>query len=560
MILQALCEYYDACADDMPRFGWMESDASWGLVLGENTTLLDLRAGKEKKAVVVPQQETRTAGIAPYFLCDNAGYFFGRNKLLGNTAKGGKGDVISEDKKFEASKKLHLDLLGDSKDADAKLVCDFFNDWDFDFSRINGWTDAALESGTIVFMNQAGEMIHESGAARQAWDNHLGLRSKTNPGICLVSGDKAEIARLHPNIKGVRDAGGMGANIVNFNMPAFESFGKKQGGNSPVGETAAFKYGAALNKLLACDSNKIYIGDATVAFWAVDKDGGYPEMFSMLMNPPKSDGLDTARTRLIKDILIAAKTGAKLPFDNLDAEKNFYILGLSPNAARISIRFFLKDSFGAFIKNLAKFWNAMEIDGFKPKPLKQILAETAVQKKFENTSPLLAGLTLQSVMTGGMLPEQLHAAILERVRADREINPNRAAVIKAYLTRNKKKEVSVALDKENKSQAYLLGRLFAALEKSQEYNFWKKNNSKLNATIKDKFFSSAMTTPSSVFPTLVQMDAKYEKYKERLKGEIADSISAFPLRLALEEQGMFVLGYYHQHQDFFNNTKENEND
>jgi CRISPR-associated protein Csd1 len=564
MILQALCEYYDVldAAGRAPKFGWTFGAAKYGLVLGGNLSLLDLSDGKKKTEVIVPYGEHDNS-VSPLFIHDNASYFFGRSKLT-NDKKSGKttgkkGDIVSEDKKFQASKELHLRLLQESNDPDARVVCKFFNEWNFDFSAISGWTDEVLESGTIVFLNANHQFIHDNTAVKQVWNKHILQQFDGKKQVCLLSGNDETIARLHPQIKGVKDANSSGANIVNFNMPAFESYGKKQGDNSPIGELAAFKYGAALNYLLGFDSKqKMTIGDTTIAFWAIDINSGYSDSIMALLGAVgKEDGENHAQTQLLSDVLKAVKTGTKINAD-FDDERGFCILGLSPNAARISIRFFLRDSFGNFVRNLARFFADMEIIGGMPRPLWQIIKYLSTNNDSKSKSSLLAGKILDSILSGAKYPMQLYTVALQRLRVPKSSakpesddlikNEICTMIAKAYLIKNKKKEVSVALDKENKNPAYLLGRLFALLESAQ----WQKMGD-VNAGIKDRYFSAAMTTPANVFPTLMRMNSKYDNkpYMDKEIREVISGISEFPARLDIDSQGMFAIGYYHQRQENF---------
>jgi CRISPR-associated protein Csd1 len=152
------------------------------------------------------------------------------------------------------------------------------------------------------------------------------------------------------------------------------------------------------------------------------------------------------------------------------------------------------------------------------------------------------------------------------------MNHRRAAILKAYLIRNRNEEVSVALDKENHDEAYQLGRLFAVLEFAQTNALGE-----LNRTVKDAYFSSAASTPASVFPRLIRLHnhhleklptspdaAKREKKRtkgffERLVQEICSHVAKFPSHLSLERQGLFYIAYFHQRQDFFTKrTDENQ--
>ena len=181
---------------------------------------------------------------------------------------------------------------------------------------------------------------------------------------------------------------------------------------------------------------------------------------------------------------------------------------------------------------------------------------------------------MRSVLTGLPYPAALYNGIITRIRADsddeklkfQKINPLRAGIIKAcllrkyrYLNNNPYQEVlTMALNPESKNQAYLLGRLFAVLEKAQEEAALP---SKLNSTIKDRYFTSACANPATTFPVLLRLSqhhiakAEYGFTIEKRIREIMDAFEVdndpFPRSLSLEEQGIFILGYYHQRSNFF---------
>ena len=110
------------------------------------------------------------------------------------------------------------------------------------------------------------------------------------------------------------------------------------------------------------------------------------------------------------------------------------------------------------------------------------------------------------------------------------------------------------LDPDNTHPAYRLGRLFAVLEKAQE-----EASPGLNATIRDRYYGAASSTPVAVFTTLLRLkNAHLKKLTigqsvsfEKLLTEILGPVTDFPAHLSLPDQGRFALGYYHQRQDFF---------
>jgi CRISPR-associated protein Csd1 len=385
--------------------------------------------------------------------------------------------------------------------------------------------------------------------------------------VCLVTGERGPIARLHPAIKGVWGAQSSGASLVSFNAPAFESYGNTQGDNAPVSEAAAFAYAAALNAFLERDSrHRIQIGDASTVFWAdasqAEQADAAEAIFGMLL------GIDEAlQVEKVRPILEKIRAGRPFADAAPDLAKGvrFYVLGLSPNAARLSIRFWLDDDFGVFAERFARHLEAMRTE---PPPrdenpsIWRCLIETAVQRKTENIAPNLAGDWLRAILTGGRYPQTLVATLLMRLRADKDVNALRVAILKSVLIRNFTKEVPVALNPDNTEPGYLLGRLFATYEHIQSAALGRS----LNATIRDKFYGAASATPRKVFPLLdkgaathlakVGKDKKgYAVALERRLGEIMNhfdpSADPFPAFLPAEQQALFAVGYYHQKNDFF---------
>ena len=373
---------------------------------------------------------------------------------------------------------------------------------------------------------------------------------------CLVTGQESAIARLHPAIKGVMGAQSSGAGVVSFNLDAFVSYEKKQNFNAPISEGAAFAYTTVLNYLLRYESpQKIRIGDATTVFWA--ERASPIEGFMGIILDPRDDTADVSEVRLF---LEAVRDG-KQPEGIGDPGVQFFILGLSPNASRLSVRFWYASTVGEISSKIGQHFRDMAIvRGQKDREFPGIwwlLRETAVQGKTENIPPLLAGALMRSILTGAVYPQGMLSALISRIRADQSINYIRAAMIKACLNRNYRihntaKEVSMSLDRESTNIAYRLGRLFAVLEKAQ-----KDAISGANTTIKDRYYGSASATPSVVFPQLLRLaqhhiqKVEYGGRTDKMIEEVMGGINGFPAHLSLDEQGMFAVGYYHQRQAFY---------
>jgi len=399
--------------------------------------------------------------------------------------------------------------------------------------------------------------------------------------ICLVSGTPGKVARLHPAIKNVWGGQSSGGSLVSFNLDAFTSYGHEQGDNAPVSELAAFKYTTALNTFLAGKTNRLQIGDASTVFWADASSAQTADTAESVFGSWFDEIDETAEAGRVGAILQRIRDGVVWEqaiqgiAPELEAGVRFHVLGLAPNAARISIRFWFEDDLGVLAENYQRFIADMRIDppprdGYPP--LWRYLNETAVLGKRENVQPNLAGEWMRAILAGTRYPLTLLNAVLTRIRADGEVNALRAGMLRALLVRNygmevgrlkdKSKEAPVSLDLENRNKGYLLGRLFAAYEQAQTAALGRN----VNATIKDKFYGSASATPRKVFALLEKGSAnhlsKIGKQRpgqrvnlEKTIGGILDTMEPgqdpFPTSLPAEDQALFGLGYYHQRNEFF---------
>lgn len=570
MILQSLVKLYDALAErgTLEKPGWLPVKVSWGLELGDDGQLLrvlPLEQPDEKGKKLLPQlmkvpaPVKRTVGVAANFLCDNSGYVLGVDQ---------KGKPERTAQCFEAFKALHRQLLESCSHPAARALLRFLDAWQPEHaSQHPALTDILQEvtaGGNIVFRHQAA-YLHDIPELRQAWQVAFEDDGEAEIRQCLVTGRRAPVALLHPNIKGVMGAQSSGASLVSYNAPAFESYGNNgsQGLNAPVSTQATFAYGAALNHLLTSPQNHMRMGETTVVFWAENAEDGYAQFLM--------DIFDTGLTdQQLMDALKAIASGRHAAWNDLvlSPDSHFCILGLAPNAARLSVRFFLCDSFGTLMKNVRKHQEDLEIikpayDGKSELSLWWLLQETVNQKSRDKTPhPQMVGDLARAILQGTMYPATLFEQVQLRIRAEREITRGRAAIIKAYLLRQPnfihKEVLTVQLNEQTNYQPYLLGRLFSVLEALQE-----KTNPGINATIRDKYFNSASATPAIVFPTLIRLAQAHLKklkienvgayfYCNKQLGEIMSHLDMdYPARLSLQDQGVFQLGYFHQTQQRF---------
>jgi CRISPR-associated protein Csd1 len=577
VILQALTRYYETllkAGEIAPRY-FVKTGVSFGLQLREDGSLseivpLKISVERGKKTVDVPQpkqvpEQFVKAGTKPpsNFLCDNAAFLMGLDTR----------DKPEQARQyFETAKTFHLSILERDKGREAGIIRSYFETWHpervSELEIAPQYYDDLAKGAQLIFILPDGRFAQDISSIQIAWVEYKKSTQSENCMQCLVTGEKEmPICSVHPKIKGVRGGQMAGTSLVSFNAPAYWSYGHD---NAPVSEYAAFAYTSALNHLIADFEHRMPLDGDTLVCWAEDGEVKYQDTFMECVNPRYNTENEVSQT--LRHIV---KCGA-VDIEALDVDTPFYVLCLSPNAARVSVRFFLCDSFGNIAENLAKHYRRLEIaKGPKEKEYLApywMLKETAPPgSKDDASSPLLAGATLRAILSGGDYPAALYENILLRIRADRNVNRARAATIKAYLTKNilhshpeYKEVLQMALNEQSELKPYVLGRLFSLLEQAQE-----SANPGIKATITDRYFDSACATPKLAFPTLLKLNrhhlAKDEKWGwryERQIGELADKLNAdddpYPARMTLEEQGLFILGYYHQKQARYTKKSESE--
>lgn len=599
MIIQALKEYYDRKAADpesgIPLPGWERKEIKYIIVLDKSGAVVDLQntQGDDKRAkpFIVPQGVKRTAGVASNLLWDNAEYVLGLTLKEGKPGKDGR---LPGEIKHDAFREK-LESLGEIDDAGLTAVRKFVAlSLDEKLEQLKKKNpeqlDNLLKDGSAVNLSFKldGELglISNSQAIKNKIKDLSAPYGSTHKGICLITGQEEPIANLHPAIKGVFKGQSTGTNIVGFNQDAFCSYRKEQGDNAPIGISATFAYTTALNTLLAKDSlNKMRVGEATSVFWS-EKQTDFEDQFKALFATEEKDSPDKG-IEAVKALYNSANVGTLTPQDEEEKNIHFYVLGLSPNASRLAIRFWICSTIDEMKKHILQHFR--DIDISRPSfierdflPLFRLLVSVAVQGKSENIPPNIEGDLMTAILEGKTYPRTFYNCAIERTRAERSVTWERAAIFKAYLNRklrmnkgsdnnlennnnqtqlSQEKEIKVSLDLENNNVGYCLGRLFATLEMIQE----KANG---NATIRDRFYGAASGTPVTVFPNLIRLmthhlsklDTGIVIYFEKLIGEILDKIADFPATLSMEDQGRFALGYYHQKNDLYTKKTDSNND
>jgi len=595
MILQALHDLHDRLeadpAYDVAPVGYSLQQISFVIVLEEDGTLIDIQDhrlgdGNQRRAQTrqVPGAgKPPGAGINPCLFWDNTGYLLGYKVPDKNEAKAKK-EAERALKTFAASRDHHLAYEPTINHPSFSAVCRFFEKWHPE-KAANFPKLAELATGFGVFQIRGRtHFVHQEPAIQRWWEQSLSSAETgaEDNATCLITGQRAPVATLHdPKIKGVKDAQGAGALIVSFNTNAYESYGKSSGHNAPVSKEAAAKYCKVLNALLAGRKHRLSIGDATTVFWT-----DTPTHTESVINAFFSGGNDDSENtededtsaqqgQLLESLhatLRALRSGGEVdPAFLAEKDRTFYILGLTGQAGgRIGVRFWFQSTVEELLHNLSRHHEDLAIQlEWEPGPkiknpdpefpkIWQLLRQSARESK--DIPPNLGGALMRAILTGGPYPQILVNCIFSRIRADRTINYLRASMLKAWLIRNHQQSIPMTYNSEKTEPAYRLGALFALLEKTQQDALGD-----VNASIRDRYYSSASATPASVFPRLLRtyqhhlskagsQNKGYQIHREREVQNILaepEPMQTFPSHLNLKEQGLFAIGYYHKRKDIW---------
>lgn len=592
MILAALNDYYerlrflDRDPEGIASPGYSREKIGYEILLAPSGSVVDVNdirdtsgAKPMPRVLSVPQPEKRTVGIKSNFLWDKTSYVLG----VSGTSK-------RADKEHEAFCALHREWLANEADPGMMAFLAFLDAWIPERFRSSPFRDEMLDANMVFRIDGEHLYLHDRPAARAVRARMLGgaTQGGSRSGICLVTGELSPLARLHPAIKGVNGAQSSGASIVSFNLESFGSFGKTQGENAPVSEQVVFAYTTVLNYLLRRDPHnrqRLQIGDATVVFWAQAHDAERAEaaenLLAKLLDPPSEDGQEAQKLRGVLDAVRQGRPLRELDA-GLDEGTLIFVLGLAPNASRLSIRFWQSGTLEMFARRLAEHFQDLQLQPSPwrtPPAIWRLLLATAPSRagkaKSEDVPPLLAGELTRAILTGARYPRSLLSNVIMRLRADGDVSGVRVALCKGVLARERrlgvkriKEEEPVSLDQTNTDPGYLLGRLFSVMENIQCAALGRQ----INTTIRDRYYGAASATPASIFPVLLR---NVQHHLSRLRkdkpglavnlekeiGEIVDLLGvSFPRSLRIEGQGHFAIGYYHQTQTRFGRGERPEAD
>jgi CRISPR-associated protein Csd1 len=580
MILQSLRDYYvrkqGSDPHTIPPIGYEEGAISFVVVLevdGRFVNIEDWRIGEGRRRrgrpTFVPQGIDRTGKDSwktAFLLWDHPRYVFGlpRDEEDKNTAV----------KRLDAFKRrIHHSFPDASIDAGVRAVLQFYAHSKNLESAIRHplWPEIRDSNGNVTFkLRQATDLVCQTSIVMETVTREFNEKSEIGVGQCLVSGEWGAIAKLHraTPVPGSQAT----AKLHSYNLDAFNSYGKVKGANAPVSNVAAFEYTTALNVLLASRNlparkQCLQVGDTWTIFWA-DKTVELETAVVDIFGEPHNDDPD-CNVRAVTSLYKAIENGL---LENDEGSVEFFVLGLAPNIARIAIRFWHHSTVAEMAVRIRQHFEDLRIvrreHDYEYLPLKSLLNSIAqTSQKYpkgdpEKVPPNLSGDLMRSILMDLPYPATLLAAALRRIRAEHEVTYARASLIKACINRATrysnpalKEDLTMSLDEANSNVGYRLGRLFAVLEKIQE-----EANPGINATIRDRYYGAASSTPVTVFSTLLKLKNHHlSKLDNRGRavnlekriGEIMDGICEFPVQLPLADQGRFAVGYYHQRQNLF---------
>lgn len=601
MILQALVNYYERLAKQenvLPAYGWSSEQISYCIVLNDDGSIHhidDIRLSQQVKnkttyqplSLIVPAfPEGKTSGVKANYVWDNTAYVLG----------------VSEKPKADEKYKLFWKQVKELDATNSKalqVLQKFPAFWDIHKQDYVDWNTKDFLEKNVIFrvLSLGNQFVHDCDEFKKQWQSLLeGYVGKLSSGQCLIDGETAQIANSHKTIKGVDDAQSSGAFIVSFNKSSFESYGLKSGKNASVSTTAAFKYVTALNHLLRRGENnkqRLKIGDAITVFWAESANKqtaveAEEDFLSNLINPDTEETTsptDGQETQSLATVLQQVAQG--IPLQTLRPDLNpatkFYVLGISPNAARLAIRFWYATTLDEMAKHIGQHYQDLHLEPQFGSALPEIwkltyatapiYTDNGKQKTdADKISPQLAGNLARAVFTGQLYPQSLLSQVLLRMRLDGVVSFTRVALCKAVINReirlNQKntQEIPMSLDIEEKNPAYRMGRLFAVIEEMQK----KALGEEIKATIRDRYWGAASATPALVFPMLernmmnhlskIRKTDSYPYGKDKTitgqklassldwqVGQIKEGMeTSYPKNLNLQDQGRFAIGYYHQ--------------
>lgn len=609
-MLRALSEYYDCLCrqkdSGLVPDGYSRIGVNYNLVLNADGSIREIlpyvnTVTDGKKTKEVPREElfpfrNSVPGIAAETVDHREKYLFGIEwDKPGETLTTSKNSRLA----FAKSKEKNLEFLDSLSSPVTDAFKRFLRRWEPESEIGNPFLTALgkrYAGAKFVVTSEedaaAQRPLNRDPLVKEKWETSFRNRPVPNDammGQCSISGKYGQIARIHDNLTGISGGLATGVNIVCLKSPAFWSYGRKESYNSSVSQETMEKYTKAFNYLTSTPNHKQVLDDMTLLCWAMTKESETPYIqafntgvgfFHLQAEDPAEAERNERemREKELSSIFSQLAQGKEANWKGFGVDENteFYLFGVKPNSSRLAVKIFEHNSFGNMMRNVGQHRADMQLSP-KDKQIPVWLLGKALKSPVASKDALppdLSARILQSVLKGTPYPRYMLETAVRRAKTDQDdtskkfyaVSRDRVRIIKACLTRMnmiKRGEWNM-LNTQNKDGAYNCGRLFAVLEMIQQ-----KALPGINATIKDKFFSSACSTPYLVFPRLIKLSQShlgkldkgsvifYEKHIQEILSNLGDS---FPKAMSMEKQGMFILGYYQQKESFFEKKNEGETD
>lgn len=577
MILQALYDYYQRDKDSVP-LGWMKASLSFIIVIDDNGLFLrieDCRNEKGKGQIYLLPKGEHNNSVTPLMFWDNLMYALDYSDKPSKTTHNKHLSFVKKCRDVASrynDKSLQAVVLFYEQNELLKVYNDSL--WETVIKNPNNNVSFQIQGSTrIIPCEDSFKIIVQSECIVDDADGQKG--------VCLITGERSKLVKTGTKtpIRGCNPS----AKLVSFQKSSgYDSYGKEQGYNAPISVEADFAFSSAIKKMLEENSrNKFLIGNRTFLFWASQNDEAGKEteesFFSMFGFSDLEDN-PNKNIEQVRKVFTAIYSGEI----KTTSDDKFYILGLAPNSARIAVIYWAEIPLKEFAGTICKHFEDMVIIDTRQekKPymgLRNIISAVTLGGKVSDATPNLPEAVVKSIFEGLPYPQTLFSSCIRRIRAELDNKKwddaykkgwfiTRAAIIKAYLNRiNNKYKITREMNKDNTNPGYLCGRLFAVLERIQEISN-RENDYFTN--LRSNYMNSASTTPSVVFPTILnlsvhhsdKLDRKDLVQFERNKQEIIGKLIDFPNKLNMQDQGRFFIGYYHQRQDFFTKNEKNNNE
>jgi CRISPR-associated protein Csd1 len=573
MFLEKLSEYADQMSLPPPMYQLTPIRYVIHLETNGNLKGIDeFTDGKNRASILLEAPHCkRSSGIKPKLLVDNGEYTLGI------------GREKSDSRRVQEQHAAYVTLVREC----AVTTCEPTVVAVAHFLGLPNITDSILQkkrdfdpSSNVTFMVN-GIYPFKQEKVRDYWARKAAVAGDSEETMqCLVCGNwRPPVERLPIVIKGIPGGQATGLTLISANATAFESYGLTASLIAPTCEVCGERFGNALNELLRKKNTHIILPPLAYIFWV-----RRPK--APASNAEDIDDIDVVadlmepKPEVVKELFRATRSGDATS-TNLDAPA-FYAATLSASGARVVLRDWIETSVQAAKQHLARFFWLQRIQdnegNLRYFPLYILINATTNQNSKEKPVALVGEALMHVALHGGQLPSWLMYKAIQRIRASRKVQSEQAALIKMVLlsqqdiliTDYEGNYTMTTVNEEDKQTAYLCGRLLAQLDYIQH-----RALGKVNATIVDRFYGTASTSPAVVFPRLLKgamphlASIRSERnspsksysaslsYPDKELAKLLENLTSFPSILTLEEQGRFALGFYHQRAKYISQGLNN---